>query len=89
MESLNPFESPIDFQLQIKSDYHSASYSAKNLDTWKYTNSTEVTLRYLAYRLGQLKAIKIMLRGWLFWKHWLDSEIKLKLSNKNFELSIT
>ena len=64
--------------LQIKSDYHSASYKAKNLDTWMYTNSTEVTFRYPAWRLGQLKAIKIILRGWLFWKHWLDSEIKLK-----------
>ena len=55
--------------LQIKSDYHSTSYRAKNLDTWMYTNSTEVTLSYPAQivgpadRFGQLKAIKIILRG--------------------------
>ena len=39
--------------LQIESGYHSASYTKKNLDTWIYTNSTEVTLNYRYERLGQ------------------------------------
>ena len=56
MKSLSGW-SPIELQLQIKSDYHSASYTAQNLDTWKYTNSTEVTLSYEAVRLGQLKKL--------------------------------
>ena len=41
--------------LEIKSDHHSANYTSKNFDTWIYTNSTEVTLRYVWNRLGQLK----------------------------------
>ena len=41
--------------LQIKSDYHSVNYTSKNLDTWMYTNSTEVTLSYGFDRLGQLR----------------------------------
>ena len=39
-------QTPINYPLQIKSDYHSVSYKTKNLDTWMYTNSTEVTLIY-------------------------------------------
>ena len=44
--------------IQMESDYHSASYEfrqSKNLDTWVYTNSTEVTLNYTYKRFGQLK----------------------------------
>ena len=36
------------FPLKIESDYHSASYISMNLDTWIFTNSTEVTLIYEA-----------------------------------------
>ena len=42
----------IDEPLQIKSDYHSVNYAKNNLDTWKYTNSTEVFMNYTYSRLG-------------------------------------
>ena len=46
------------FPLKIESDYHSASYISMNLDTWIFTNSTEVTLIYEFERLGQLSTNK-------------------------------
>ena len=49
--------------LRIESDYHSASYTSKNLDTWMYTNSTELTLFYDYKRLGKLRANKIIVDG--------------------------
>ena len=52
------FRSETFYPLQIKSDYHLASYTAKNLDTWMFTNSTEVTLSYEYDRLGQLSTNK-------------------------------
>ena len=50
--------------LRIESDYHSASYHSKNLDTWMFTNSTEVTLSYEFNRLGRLRT-KINVRWFL------------------------
>ena len=40
---------------QIESDYHSASYLSKNLNTWIFTNRTEIILNYELNRLGQLR----------------------------------
>ena len=37
----------------IESEYHTANYSEKIVDTWMFTNSTEVTLDYGLTRLGQ------------------------------------
>ena len=48
--------------LRIESDYHSASYISKNLDTWIFTNSTDVTLNYNYQRLDKLNTIIIMVR---------------------------
>ena len=42
-----------DYALEIKSEYHSVGYNEKFLDVWMFTNSTEVTLNYNLYRLGQ------------------------------------
>ena len=39
--------------LQIGSDYHSANYTSKNLDTWIYTNSSEVFLNFKINRLDK------------------------------------
>ena len=52
-------------QLQIESDYHSASFTCRNLpylETWIYTNSTEVTLSYVYDRLGQISTNKKSIR---------------------------
>ena len=57
-------------QLQIESDYHLASHDFRNLDTWMYTNSTELTLTYLYTRLGQLKISKIY--WWLACGTWFE-----------------
>ena len=37
----------------IESEYHTANYSEKIVDTWMFTNSTEVTLDYGLTRFGQ------------------------------------
>ena len=63
--------------MEIKSDYHSASYHSKNLDTWVYTNSTDVNLTYAYNRLGQIRISKIC-RCWLLvGKQLLDFGVKL------------
>ena len=39
--------------LVIESEYHTANYSDKIVDTWMFTNSTEVTLDFGMPRFGQ------------------------------------
>jgi len=50
-------------RLRIKSDYLGVEESeSKNLDTWMYTNSTEVFLHHDYDRFGQIKTNKIIER---------------------------
>ena len=69
------FENPWN-SIEIESDYHSAIYKSKNLNTWVNTNSTEVNLNYFYDRLGQMRISKIFWWRWIFWKQWLDSSQK-------------
>ena len=38
--------------LELKSDYHFASYHQRDTDVWIFTNSTKVNLSYIYTRLG-------------------------------------
>ena len=35
--------------LVINSDYHSVNHTVKNLDTWMFTNSTQIFLNFVYY----------------------------------------
>ena len=56
----------------IKSDYHSANYTRKNLDIWMYTNSTEVILNYNYDRFGQQK-----FSDNAFYRKWFEIKPKI------------